>query len=100
MVDLLDISWWRGYRERLEREFGQQSIVVRRRKFKLSEPLFSSAIIPPDALAVVDLFERALMRILIWAPTQELCAVPKSFSGHVIVANFGDKLGLKGLPIG
>ena len=69
-------------------------------KIQIFEPLFSSAIIPPDALAVVDLFERALTRILIWAPTQELCAVPKSFAGHVIVANFGDKLGLKRLPLG
>lgn len=35
MVDLLDISWWRGYRERLEREFGQQSIVVRAQKIQI-----------------------------------------------------------------
>jgi len=35
MVELLDISWWRGYRERLEREFGQQSIVVRAQKIQI-----------------------------------------------------------------
>ena len=29
MVDLLDVDWWRAYRESLERRLGQEELVVR-----------------------------------------------------------------------
>lgn len=34
MVDTLDPTWWRDYRERLERDFHQQELVVRAQEIR------------------------------------------------------------------
>ena len=34
MVDTLDPAWWRSYRERLERDFRQQELVVRAQEIR------------------------------------------------------------------
>ena len=34
MVESLDASWWAGYRERLEREFRQEELVVRAQEIR------------------------------------------------------------------
>ena len=46
-----------------------------------------------------DLFERALLWRFVGSPAQQLRAMPKPSSGHMIVTNFNDEFWFERLPI-
>src|SRR5690242_20761150 len=60
----------------------------RRRRFAL----------PPHSKSPLHLLKRALLRLLVGPPAQELCAVAKAAAGKVIVLNFAHQLRRERFP--